>query len=153
MCSSRDFDTIAFFGRVFQGKVKSVWCNWWEKNQRFVATSHGSRGRPTTHMRRGVSDTVLKYLLRECLIHMALLTHQVDKVHVCPPLTSLSCLTYIFPSHSPTTLSLFFPCAARSIWPPRIVFLGMTPGFSLCSFSRSFFKKNKIRSFQCLPWL
>lgn len=81
-------------------------------------------------MRHGISDTVLKYLLREFLIHMALLTHQVDKVHVCPPLTSLSCLTYIFPSYSPTTLALFFTARpdpfgllVSSFWALHQVFL------------------------------
>lgn len=41
---------------------------------------------------------------------------------------------------------LVFHCAARSIWPPRIVFLGMAPSFSSFSFSPSFFFKNKVIS-------
>lgn len=50
--------------------------------------------------------------LRKCLIHIAALTHRVDGVHVCGLLTILSCLTYIFPTHSPTILALFF-----TVWP------------------------------------
>lgn len=49
---------------------------------------------------------------RKRLTHIAVLMHRVDRVHVCGPTTSLSCLTYIFPAHSPTILALFF-----SVWP------------------------------------
>lgn len=48
---------------------------------------------------------------------------------------------------------LVFHCAARSIWPPHIFFLGTAPGFSSFFFFFFFLFFCKIRSFQCLPWL
>lgn len=56
---------------------------------------------------------------------------RVDRVHhVCGPLAILSCLTYFFPTHSPTILTLFFHCVAGSIWLLHIYFLGTAPHFS-----------------------
>lgn len=151
MCSGADFHTFAFFGGHFQGKVKKKvlflkWCNMWERNQRFVAQHHIGAAAALPH-------TVLIQFWNicwECLIHMALWTHQVDKVHVCSPLTSLFCLTYIFPSRFPTTLALFFTARpypfgllVPSFWAWHQVFFR---SLSLLLFF-------KIGSFKCLPWL
>lgn len=146
-------DTSCFCGTFFQEKKKAVI---------LVSEASGKRRNkkccnitqefcPLCRAHTGcIFHTFLKYLWGKCLIHMAALTHRVDKVHVCAPLTNLSCLTYIFPAHSPTILALFltarpdpFGLLISSFWAQHQVFLLSFVLFFFC----------KIRSFQCLPWL
>lgn len=81
-----------------------------------------------------------KCLRRMCPFQIAALTAQVDGVHVCGPLVILSCLTYIFPTHSPTILTLLF-----TVWPDPFGFF-VSPFWAR---HHTFHRK----SFYCLPWL
>lgn len=137
---------LCFFGGHFQGKVKSVFPKSDATEKRKDLLQHhmeAAAALPHACMHYNNSGTVLKYLLRVSNPHGIVDTSSWQS----------SCLStldqsLLFDLHFSQPLSnhagLVFHCAARSIWPPRIVFLGMAPGFLRFLSLSLFFFKNRV---------